>query len=129
MYTDSRLLFRNLSAQLQQIVASYPSHIQYQRSLESVSVLRPCSESRTASEIFIITRIQLDVLQCNFLLQRLLVSRGFSGGQDLFNTAKETMSVILSLWLDRDRMQSFTHTFDWIVSSNGLLQPFVKENH
>ena len=75
-----------------------------------------CSHGRSPHDMFIIIRIQLDVLQCHFLLQRLLVSRQFSDGQDLFNIAQETMSIILTLWLNRDQFQDFHHFFDWIVS-------------
>lgn len=71
--------------------------------------------------MFIITRIQLDVLQCHFLLQRLLVSREFSCGQHLFDIAQETLSIILSLWLNRDQYPDFNHFFDWIVSLHVIL--------
>lgn len=73
-------------------------------------------QSRTACDIYIVSRIQLDVLQCRFLLQRLLASRGFSDGQESFNIAQETMALIVSLWLHRDQLQQFCHAFDWIVS-------------
>ncbi|CAI7600045.1 unnamed protein product [Penicillium discolor] len=110
----------DLQVQLGEIVASYPPHIQYQGSSE----WHPQSSSRfheqSAQEAYIITRIQLDVLQCQFLLQRLLVSRQFSGGQDLFDIAQETMSVIISLWLNRDQLHEFHHAFDWIAVSYGM---------
>lgn len=73
-------------------------------------------QARSAHQIYIINRIQLDVLQCHFLLQRLLVSRKFNGGQDLFDIAQEALSIITSLWLHRDQLQDINHAFDWIVS-------------
>jgi hypothetical protein len=73
--------------------------------------------------VYIIHRIKLDVLQCNFLLQRLLVSRKFNGGQDLFDIAQEALSIIISLWLHRDQLQDVNYAFDWIVScrSHGFM--------
>lgn len=61
--------------------------------------------------------MHLDVLQCHFLMQRLLVSQGFNG-QELFDTAQETMDVILSIWSNRDQLQKFYSAFDWIVSQS-----------
>ncbi|OQE35991.1 hypothetical protein PENCOP_c012G01349 [Penicillium coprophilum] len=117
-FTKSQV--EDLKAQLCMIVASYPPHIRYQG--DSEWPLKSTSRSHKSSthEVYITTRIQLDVLQCHFLLQRLLVSRQFSGGQDLFNIAQETMSVILFLWLNRDQLQEFHHTFDWIAISYGM---------
>lgn len=100
--------------QLQQIVDSYPEHIQY-RSLEQGSA---SVQTRAPHEIYMVTRIQLDVLQCAFLLQRLLVSRGLSNGQDLFNIAQEMISVVLSLWSDREQLRVYNFSFDWIVSQD-----------
>ncbi|KAI2722544.1 hypothetical protein CBS147332_3473 [Penicillium roqueforti] len=116
-FTKSQV--EDLQVQLGKIVASYPPHIQYRRNSEWPQSSSRCHE-RSAHEVYIITRIQLDVLQCQFLLQRLLVSRQFSGGQDLFDIAQETMSVILSLWLKRDQLQEFHHAFDWIAVSYAM---------
>ncbi|KAF5015070.1 hypothetical protein F66182_13725 [Fusarium sp. NRRL 66182] len=44
----------------------------------------------------------------------------FNGGQDLFDIAQETLSIIVSLWLHRDELQDVTHTFDWISVSYGM---------
>ncbi|CAI7641217.1 unnamed protein product [Penicillium glandicola] len=117
-FTKSQV--EDLQVQLGKIVASYPPHIQYQGNCEWSSQSSLRFHERSAHEVYIITRIQLDVLQCQFLLQRLLVSRQFSGGQDLFDIAQETMSVILSLWLKRDQLQEFHHAFDWIAVSYGM---------
>ncbi|KAL5318186.1 hypothetical protein ACEPPN_013245 [Leptodophora sp. 'Broadleaf-Isolate-01'] len=105
-----------LVVQLQQIVDSYPEHIQY-RSLEQGSA---SVQTRAPHEIYMVTRIQLDVLQCAFLLQRLLVSRGLSNGQDLFNIAQEMISVVLSLWSDREQLRVYNFSFDWIILSYGI---------
>ncbi|PCG99120.1 Hypothetical protein PENO1_054710 [Penicillium occitanis (nom. inval.)] len=110
----------DLVAQLRRIVASYPPHIRYDRNLEWPSNLSSGSQARSAHQVYIINRIQLDVLQCHFLLQRLLVSRKFNGGQDLFDIAQEALSIITSLWLHRDQLQDVTHAFDWISVSYGM---------
>ncbi|EKV19474.1 FAD dependent oxidoreductase superfamily [Penicillium digitatum PHI26] len=117
-FTKSQV--EDLQVQLGKIVASYPRHIQYQGNSEWHPQPSSRPHKRGAHEVYIITRIQLDVLQCQFLLQRLLVSRQFSGGQNLFNIAQETMTVILSLWLNRDQLQEFHHAFDWIGVSYGM---------
>lgn len=111
---------RDLIVRLRRIVASYPPHIRYDSNLEwpQQSGLGP--HTRNAHEMYIIHRIQLDVLQCHFLLQRLLVSRKFNGGQDLFNIAQETISIVISLWLHRDQLQDVNFAFDWIVRSLSL---------
>ncbi|PYH92282.1 FAD dependent oxidoreductase superfamily [Aspergillus ellipticus CBS 707.79] len=103
----------NLIIQLRDIVASYPAHLQYRHASQW-----PCG--RSAHDMYIVTRIQLDVLQCHFLLQRLLVSRQLSGGQDLVTVAQETMSIILLLWQHRDQLQDVNHAFDWIAVSSGV---------
>ncbi|KAJ5963433.1 uncharacterized protein N7479_003309 [Penicillium vulpinum] len=117
-FTKSQV--EDLKVQLGKIVASYPPHIQYQENSGWTPQSSSRLNERSAHEVYMTTRIQLDVLQCQFLLQRLLVSRQFSGGQDLFDIAQETMSVILSLWLNRDRLQEFHHAFDWIAVSYGM---------
>ncbi|KAJ6123734.1 hypothetical protein N7471_011051 [Penicillium samsonianum] len=117
-FTKSQV--EDLQVHLGNIVASYPPHIQYQGNSEWPPQSSSRFHERSADEVYIITRIQLDVLQCQFLLQRLLVSQQFSGGQDLFDIAQETMSVILSLWLNRDRLREFHHAFDWIAVSYGM---------
>ena len=110
---DISRYFSALVVQLDQITNSYPEHIRY-RSLEQT----PSGgvQTRPPHEIYLITRIQLDVLQCAFLLQRLLVSRGLSNGQELFNVAQEMISVVLSLWSDREQLRVYNFSFDWIVS-------------
>ncbi|KAJ6172197.1 FAD dependent oxidoreductase superfamily [Penicillium chermesinum] len=110
----------NVIAQLREIVASYPAHIRYHQDSGLSSQPALDLKKRSASDRYIITRIHLDVLQCHFLLQRLLVSRGLSGGQALFDIAQETIITILSLWSDRDRLQDYHHAFDWIFVSNGM---------
>lgn len=120
------MIYRDLIVQLRRIVASYPPHIRYDRNLEWPLKSGVGSLARSAHQVYIINRIQLDVLQCHFLLQRLLVSRGFNGGQDLFDIAQETLSIIVSLWLHRDELQDLTHTFDWIVGC--LLHGFTVTN-
>ncbi|KAJ5502105.1 FAD dependent oxidoreductase superfamily [Penicillium fimorum] len=117
-FTKSQV--EDLKLQLGKIVASYPPQIQYQGNSEWPPQSTSRSHERRAHEVYITTRIHLDVLQCQFLIQRLLVSRQFSGGQELFNIAQETMSVILSLWLNRDQLQEFHHAFDWIAVSYGM---------
>ncbi|KAJ5373478.1 FAD dependent oxidoreductase superfamily [Penicillium concentricum] len=117
-FTKSQV--EHLKVQLEKIVASYPPHIQYRGNSEWHLQSASQSHERSAHEVYITTRIHLDVLQCQFLLQRLLVSRQFSGGQDLFDIAQETMSVILSLWLNRDQLQELHHAFDWIAVSYGM---------
>ncbi|OQE27975.1 hypothetical protein PENFLA_c005G04232 [Penicillium flavigenum] len=117
-FTKSQV--EDLQVQLRNIVALYPPHIQYQGNSEWHSQSSSQFHRRSAHGAYIITRIQLDVLQCQFLLQRLLVVQQFSGGQDLFDIAQETMSVILSLWQNRDQLQEFHHAFDWIAVSYGM---------
>lgn len=106
---------RDLISQLRRIVASYPPHIQYRENMEWPRTTNSTLHVRAVCDIYIITRIQLDVLQCRFLLQRLLVSRHLGNGQELFDIAQEMMSLVLSLWLHRDQLQYFSHAFDWLV--------------
>ena len=95
------------------IVASYPPYIQYhnlqQQGQNEVGGMR-------GRDLYIVTRIHLDVLQCRFLIQRLNVSRCHASGQALLDIAQEMMATVLSMWLHRDIMQSFSHALNWIVS-------------
>ncbi|EED23993.1 FAD dependent oxidoreductase superfamily [Talaromyces stipitatus ATCC 10500] len=116
----TKLEVESLIIQLRQIVASYPSHIQYHRNSEWPLEPTLGLHSRSAHEMYIITRIQLDVLQCHFLLQRLLVSRQFNSGQELFDVAQETISIIVSLWQNRDQLQELSYAFNWITVSYGM---------
>ncbi|OKL61878.1 hypothetical protein UA08_02272 [Talaromyces atroroseus] len=116
----TKLEVENLIVQLRQIVASYPPHIQYRRSSEWPSEPGSGFYSQSAHDMYIITRIHLDILQCHFLLQRLLVSREFCGGQDLFDIAQDMISIILSLWHNRDQLQDLNYAFDWISVSYGM---------
>ncbi|KAJ5757561.1 uncharacterized protein N7511_006255 [Penicillium nucicola] len=109
-----------LISQLENTVESYPPHIQYYSNIAQPSKSNSSIHGQSAHDRYIVTRIHLDVLQCKFLLQRLIVSRGLGGGQDLFDIAQETISVIVSLWLNRDQIQSFHHAFDWIAVSYGM---------
>ncbi|KGO68392.1 hypothetical protein PITC_070170 [Penicillium italicum] len=117
-FTKSQV--EDLQGQLRKVVASYPPHVQYQGNSEWPPQSSSRFHERNPHEVYIITRIHLDVLQCQFLLQRLLVSQQFSGNQDLFDIAQETISVILSLWLGRDQLHEFHHAFDWIAVSYGM---------
>lgn len=103
----------NLINQLLEVHASYPSHLHYHHPNPNHQI----QNNRPPRDIYIITRIHLDILNCRFLLQRLAVSRSFATGQELFDTALEIMTVVLSLWLNRDKLQSWNYTFDWIVRS------------
>ncbi|KAJ5300953.1 uncharacterized protein N7443_005955 [Penicillium atrosanguineum] len=116
----TKLQIDDLIAQLEKRVASYPPQIQYHSNMEWPLQSTVSFHGRSVHEMYIITRIQLDVLQCKFLLQRLVVSRGLGGGQELFDIARETISVIVSLWLNRDQLQQFHHAFDWIAVSYGM---------
>ncbi|KAJ6058170.1 uncharacterized protein N7446_007753 [Penicillium canescens] len=116
----TKLQTEDLIVQLEKIVASYPPHIQYHSNMEWPSHSKWSFHGQSAHEMYIITRIQLDVLQCKFLLERLIVSRGFNDGQGLFDIAKETISVIVFLWLNRDKLQELHHAFDWIAVSYGM---------
>jgi len=100
-----------LISQLEIISTSYPPHIQYPKYPQW---------TENPSDMYIISRIQLDVLQCQFLLQRLLVSRNFCSGQELFNISIRMTSIILSVWMNRDRLQNFHFAFDWMLVSYGF---------
>ncbi|KAL4937907.1 hypothetical protein BDV06DRAFT_65449 [Aspergillus oleicola] len=67
------------------------------KSNTTVARKRPRSQSRGRSlrDLYIITRI-------------------------LFDIAHQTISIILSLWLNRDLLQNFNHTFYWITVSYGM---------
>ncbi|KAL2061598.1 hypothetical protein VTL71DRAFT_6975 [Oculimacula yallundae] len=104
-----------LIVQLEHIVASHPEHIRYSsRGKGSGS-----GQKRSPHEIYLIIRIQLDVLQCAFLLQRLLVSRGLSNGQDLFDVAQEKIAVVLSIWSDPE-LRAYSFAFDFIILAYGI---------
>ncbi|KAI9054513.1 hypothetical protein LZ554_001670 [Drepanopeziza brunnea f. sp. 'monogermtubi'] len=106
-----------LVTQLEQIVGTYPPHIRY-HTIEHPDHSQ--SRKRAPHEIYLITRIQLDILQCAFLLQRLLVSRGYCNGQKLFNIAYDMIHVVLSLWSDSEHLRDFNFAFDWIILSYGI---------
>jgi hypothetical protein len=65
--------------------------------------------------MYLVTRIRTDVLQCQFLFERLKVSRGFATGQELLDVAQEMMAVVLSFWLNRDLLSKYTFAFEWLV--------------
>ncbi|PBP18430.1 FAD dependent oxidoreductase superfamily [Diplocarpon rosae] len=112
-YTKSQV--DALVTQLEQIISTYPAHIRYHPISQ-----QPASQKRVPHEVYLITRIQLDVLQCAFLLQRLLVSGGYSNGQDLFNVAKEMISVVLACWSERELLTDYNYAFDWLILSYGI---------
>ncbi|RDW67611.1 hypothetical protein BP6252_09007 [Coleophoma cylindrospora] len=109
----------NLTTQLNGIVDSYPAHLQFATRSQNLSKTRDPSSS-SAREFYIKSRLQLDVLQCHFLLQRLSVSRGFVSGQKLLDVAVQMMNVVLSLWLNRDELIHFNFAFDWVVVCYGI---------
>ena len=105
-----------LISRLRDVVRSFPPQLQYYH--KSRWSLNPgfSASDKNAEDAFLVARIHLDVLQCHFLMQRLLVSQAYDG-QKLFDTAQETMEVILSIWSNRDQLQKFYFAFDWIASS------------
>ncbi|CZR67120.1 uncharacterized protein PAC_17019 [Phialocephala subalpina] len=107
----------DLLLELNRVVKSYPAHLQYYKPDQQQT---SPFQAKAAREIYITSRIQLDVLQCGFLLQRLLVSRGLSNGQDLFDIALEMISVVLSFWSNREQLQHYNYAFDWILLSYGI---------
>jgi hypothetical protein len=108
-------LFRNLKVQIDSVVAFYPPQIQA-HSMQQWS--HSLAKGRSGRELFIIARLQLDVLRCRFLVQRLNVSRCHDSGQELFDIAQEMIAVVLSLWLQRDYLQNFNYALHWIVSAS-----------
>ncbi|TAQ87329.1 hypothetical protein B7494_g4354 [Chlorociboria aeruginascens] len=106
----------NLTTRLSEMHASYPPHLHYHHPKPGQQM----QNSRQPREFYIVTRIHLDILNCRFLLQRLAVSRSFATGQELFDIALEIMTVVLSLWLNRDQLQNWNFAFDWIVVCYGI---------
>jgi len=101
-----------LIAQFDDIIASYPPHIQHDN-FEYRS--QSGAGGSYGRNLYIITRIHLDVLQCRFLIQRLNVSRCYATGQELLDIAQEKMTTVLSVWLNRDQLRDYNHAFNWIV--------------
>jgi len=108
--------------ELDQIVKSYPPHIQYPTNPQWFQKPTSVSDRDSPRGMYIITRIHLDILQCRFLLQRLLISKGFCGGQELFDISNQMVTTVLSFWSNRDYLQNLLYGFDWIVR---LLPPFI----
>lgn len=106
-----------LLVELDRVVNTYPAYLHYIKPEDHTASSFAEENSR---KIFFTSRIQLDVLQTKFLLQRLLVSRGLSDGQDLFNLAQELMAVVLGFWTNRVQFHVWNYSFDWILMCYGL---------
>jgi len=123
----------NLKVEIENVVGSYPPQIQY-HNLQRWS--HSLADGNSGRDLYVAARVQLDVLQCRFLLQKLNVSRCHASGQELLDLAQEMMAVVLSLWLHRDQLQDFKFALNWIVSTavvalnaaNGSLRQFPMES-
>ncbi|KAG4443943.1 hypothetical protein IFR05_000583 [Cadophora sp. M221] len=115
----SKAEVETLIVRLKEIVKSFPPQLQYKHKTRWSPTTGFGPSDKYAEDAFIVARMHLDVLQCHFLMQRLMVSQGFNG-QELFDTAQETMDVILSIWSNRDQLQKFYFAFDWIIVSFGI---------
>lgn len=96
---------------MDEVEAQYPPYIQYS------NIEEWWKKPGKNLEIYLITRVHLDVLQCRFLLERLKVSQGFASGQKLLEVAQLMMATVLSFWLNRDRLMDHVAAFTWFVSS------------
>ncbi|KAL3426846.1 fungal specific transcription factor [Phlyctema vagabunda] len=101
---------QSLIARHEENTSSYPAHMRYS-SLTTSSLPR---------QIYLLTRLRLDVLQCHFLLQRLAVKQGYTSSQRLLEIALEMMHLVLSLWLKRDALRDWCYAFDWLVVCYGI---------
>lgn len=67
--------------------------------------------------------MMLNHLQNKLLVDRVAVARGFpQSGQRLLNTALELMDLTNMFWIKRDQLMIFSSAFEWIVSTQALLQ-------
>lgn len=121
----ANLICSNLKVEMENVVGSYPSQIHYYNIQQWSHSL---SRGRSGHELYIVARIQLDVLRCRFLIQRLNVSRCQDSGLELLHIAQEMMAVVLSLWLHRDHLKHFNYVLNWIVSTSVIALITAKFN-
>lgn len=99
-----------LVEELNRIEKSFPRHIRYS------NISEWWKQQGRSLEIYLVTGIHLDILQCDFLLERIKVSRGFASEQRLLKVAQEMIAAVLSFWLNRDRLIDHLASFEWLVS-------------
>jgi hypothetical protein len=95
-----------------QVQDGLPPHILY-KNIHKLSQRK--HGSKPGREFYLVTRIETDMLQARFILERLKVSCGLDSGQRLLDLAQEMMKVLLSFWLARDKMIDYTSSLDWLV--------------
>lgn len=104
-------LLQNLS----NITSSYPPWIQY------CNISQWSQPASSTENFYIVTRIQAEVLQTQFLLEKLKHSVSVkSRSQDLFNVAQDLMALTLSMWIDRDRFYDYQYAFHWLAVDYGI---------
>lgn len=70
------------------------------------------------SEVRLWTMIvgRLDNLPISFLLERLSAERGNGNRQELLDTANEMLELTVYVWVQRDRLRTYQHDYDYMVS-------------
>ena len=63
---------------------------------------------------------RFDYLRINFLLERLSTERAGASKQKLLEVARETLDLLVFLWLERDRCVNRKHDYDFIVSKQTI---------
>jgi hypothetical protein len=64
---------------------------------------------------------RFDYLRINFLLERLSTEKAGASKQKLLEVARETLDLLVFLWLERDRWVNRKHDYDFIVSKKTIV--------
>ncbi|KAK5998049.1 hypothetical protein PT974_00419 [Cladobotryum mycophilum] len=90
-----------------------PNHLRYDRQVKPA-----CFEPVHIP--FTILLVYLDYLHSCFLLQRSLVKRANAGQEDLFQTSRQLLGVIIKISAERDPLIDLSRHYSWIVLYYGL---------
>jgi hypothetical protein len=98
-----------LKARSEKEYSEFPSDILYRQS-DSVG------SGQAGKDLILKMSVRTRYLQNHFLLERLAIKYGQTDGQALIDIARETLSLTVLLYTQRDRFLGHQHNFEWIVS-------------
>jgi hypothetical protein len=99
-----------LKARLEQEFSEFPEAVKYQ---PGDSTRLPFSDRVLNIRMYIRTKY----LQNHFLLERLAIKHGQADGQALVDIARESLSLTLVLYTNRDQCPNRHHNYEWMVST------------
>ncbi|KAF4637582.1 hypothetical protein G7Y89_g494 [Cudoniella acicularis] len=77
-------------------------------------------KDKTGKTLFAQACLMQEFLQNIFLIERVATARGLPHENRLLDAAMEMLELTLMFWISRDKLQSFTAYFDWIITYHGI---------